>query len=79
VLAFALAPLVLALPAWLLFPPLLALPGVWMVCLVVLGLAVVQRWSYGRSAAAVVLAVVWLGALAVGVLSVLALLGRGVE
>jgi hypothetical protein len=79
VLAYALAPLVLALPAWLLFPPLLALPWLWMVSLLVLGLAVVQRWTYGRSAAAVVLAVVWLGALAVGVLSVLALLGRGVE
>ena len=36
VLAFALAPLVLALPAWLLFPPLLALPGLWMVSLLVL-------------------------------------------
>jgi hypothetical protein len=45
----------------------------------VLGLAVVQRWSYGQSTAAVVLTVVWLGALAVCVLSVLALLGRGVE
>ena len=47
--------------------------------LLVLGLAVVQRWSYRQSAAAVVLTVVWLGALAVCVLSVLALLGRGVE
>ena len=79
VLAFALAPLVLALPAWLLFPPLLVLPGLWMLSLLLLGLAVVLNWSYGRSAAAVVLAVVWLGALAVGLLSVLALLGRGVE
>lgn len=79
VLAFALAPLVLALPAWLLFPPLLALPGLWMVSLLLLGLAVVQSWSYGRSVAAVVLALVWLGALAVCVLSVLALFGRGVE
>jgi hypothetical protein len=79
VLAFALAPLVLALPAWLLFPPLLAMPGLWMVWLLVLGLAVVQRWSYVRSTAAFVLAVVWLGALAVCVLSVLALIGRGVE
>ena len=79
VLAFALAPLVLALPAWLLFPPLLVLPALWMLALLVLGLAVVQRWSYARSAAAVVLTVVWLGALAVCVLSVLALLGRGFE
>jgi hypothetical protein len=79
VLAFALAPLVLALPAWLLFPLLLVLPGLWMVSLLVFGLALVQRWSYGQSTAAVVLTVVWLGALAVCVLSVLALLGRGVE
>jgi hypothetical protein len=79
VLAFALAPLVLALPVWLIFPPLVALPGLWMVSLLVLGLAVVQRWSYGRSVAAIVLSVVWLGALAVCALSVLALLGRGVE
>jgi hypothetical protein len=79
VLAFALAPLVLALPAWLLFPPLLVLPGLWMVSLLLVGLAVVQRWSYGQSVAAVVLTVVWLGALAVCVLSVLALIGRGVE
>jgi Yip1 domain len=79
VLAFALAPLVLALPAWLLFPPLLVLPGLWMVSLLVLGLAVGQRWSYGQATAAVVLTVIWLGALAVCVLSALALLGRGVE
>jgi hypothetical protein len=79
VFAFALAPLVFALPAWLLFAPLLVLPGLWMLALLVLGLAVVQGWSYGRSGGAVVLAVVWLGALAVGLLSVLALLGRGVE
>jgi hypothetical protein len=79
VLAFALAPLVLALPAWLLYPPLLVLAGLWMLALLVLGLVVVQRWSYLQSAAAVVLTVVWLGALAVCVLSVLALLGRGVE
>ncbi len=79
VFAFALVPLVLALPAWLIFAPLLALPALWTIALLVLGLAVVQRWSYNRAAAAVGLAVVWLGALAAGVLSVLALLGRGVE
>jgi hypothetical protein len=79
VLAFALAPLVLALPAWLLFPPLLVVPGLWMVSLLVLGLAVVQRWSYGQATSAVVLTVIWLSALAVCVLSALALLGRGVE
>ena len=79
VFAFALVPLVLALPAWLIFVPLLVLLALWTIGLLVLGLAVVQRWSYNRAAAAVGLAVVWLGALAVGVLSVLALLGRGVE
>jgi hypothetical protein len=79
VFAFALVPLVLALPAWLIFVPLLVLPALWAMGLLVLGLAVVQRWSYNRAAAAAGLAVVWLGALAVGVLSVLALLGRGVE
>ncbi len=79
VFAFALVPLVLALPAWLIFTPLLVLPALWTIALLVLGLAVVQRWSYNRAAAAVGLAVVWLGALAVGVLSVLALLGRGIE
>lgn len=79
VFAFALVPLVLALPAWLIFTPLLVLPALWTLALLVLGLAVVQRWSYNRAAAAVGLAVVWLGALAVGVLSVLALLGRGIE
>jgi hypothetical protein len=79
VFAFALVPLVLALPAWLIFVPLLVLPALWAMGLLVLGLAVVQRWSYNRAAAAVGLAVVWLGALAVGVLSALALLGRGVE
>ncbi len=79
VLAYSLAPLVLALPAWLIFAPLLVLPGLWALSLLVLGLTVAQRWSYGRGATAVGLAVVWLGALAVGVLSVLVLLGRGVE
>jgi hypothetical protein len=79
VLAFALAPLVLALPAWLFFWPLLVLPWLWTLSLLVLGLAVAHRWSYRRASAAVGLAVVWLGALAVGVLSVLVLFGRGVE
>jgi hypothetical protein len=79
VLAFALAPLVFALPSWLAFSPLLVPLAAWSLGLVVFGLAVVQRWSYARAGAAVGLAVVWLGALAVGVLGVLALLGGGLE
>ncbi|HEU6445102.1 MAG TPA: YIP1 family protein [Gaiellaceae bacterium] len=79
VLAFALAPLVFALLAWLVFYPLLAVLAVWSLALLVFGLVVVQRWPYARAGAAVVLAVVWLGALAVGLWSVLALLGRGFE
>jgi hypothetical protein len=76
VLAFSLAPLVFALLAWLLWSPLLAPLAVWSVVLLVVGLQVVYRWSYGRAAAAVGLSVVWLAALAVGFLSVLALLRR---
>ena len=79
VLAFALAPLIFALLAWAAYYPLLLLLGVWSLALLVLGLRVVQRWSYARAAVAVGVAVVWLAALAVGLLSVLALLGRGFE
>ena len=79
VLAFALAPLVFALLAWLLFSPLLIALGVWSLSLLVFGLSVVQRWPATRAGLAVVLAAVWLAALAVGALSVLALLGRGFE
>jgi hypothetical protein len=79
VLAFALAPLMFALAAWGVFPPLLLLPALWSVALLVLGLRVVYDWSYARAAAAVVLAVVWLSALAVGVWGLLALLGGGFE
>lgn len=74
VLAFALAPLVFALLAWLVWPPLLAPLGVWSLGLLAFGLRTVYGWSYGRAALAVALAVVWLAALAVGFLSVLALL-----
>ena len=77
-LAFALAPLVLALPPGCSSLRCSSCPvsgcsrcwcSDWPSC------------SAGRTAdqAAVVLAVVWLSALAVGLLSVLALLGRGVE
>ena len=79
VLAFALAPLVFALLAWAVFYPLLLVLAAWSLGLLVLGLAVVERWSYARAAAAVGLAVVWLAALALGVWSVLALLGGGFE
>ncbi|HEX7256250.1 MAG TPA: Yip1 family protein [Gaiellaceae bacterium] len=77
VLALALAPLVFALLAWLVFYPLLALLAAWSLALLLLGLRVVHRWSYGRAGVAVALTVVWLAALAVGLWSVLALLGRG--
>jgi hypothetical protein len=79
VLAFALAPFVFALLAWLIFDPLLIPLAAWSIALLVLGLRVVYRWSYRRAGVAVALATVWLGALAVGVLGVLALLGRGLE
>ncbi len=74
VLAFALAPLVFALLAWLVWPPLLVPLAVWSLGLLAVGLRVVYRWSYRRAGGAVGLAVVWLAALAVGFLSVLALL-----
>lgn len=76
VLAFALAPLVFALAAWLVWPPLVIPLAVWSLGLLVVGLRVVHRWSYGRAAAGVGLSVVWLAALAVAFLSVLALLRR---
>jgi hypothetical protein len=79
VFAFALAPLVLAFLAWLVFSPLVGVLAAWSLVLLVFGLRVVQRWSYGRAASAVGLAVVWLVALAVGLWSVLALLGGGFE
>ena len=79
VLAFALAPLVLALAAWAIWPPLLVLPAAWSLALLLVGLGVVYRWSLPRAAAGVGLAVVWLAALGIGLLSALALLGRGFE
>ncbi|HMB17744.1 MAG TPA: YIP1 family protein [Gaiellaceae bacterium] len=75
ILAFSWPPLVFALPLWLIFPPLLTLLGVWSLALLLLGLREVYRWSLGRAAGAVVLALVWLAALAVAVWSALALLG----
>jgi hypothetical protein len=79
VLAFALVPLVLALPAWFVSPPLLIPLGVWSAGLLLFGLHVVYAWSYTRAAVGLVLAVVWLGALALGLWSVLSLLGGGFE
>jgi hypothetical protein len=76
VLAFAFAPLVLALLAWLVWPPLLLGLVALSAGLLLLGLREVYGWSLGRAAAAVVLSLVWLGALGVCLLSVLVLLGR---
>jgi hypothetical protein len=75
ILAFSFPPLVFALPLWLLFPPLLILLGAWSLALLLVGLREVFGWGLGRAAGAVVLALVWLAALAVGVWGVLALLG----
>jgi hypothetical protein len=79
VLAFSFAPLALALVAWWIWPPLLAVLGVASLALLVVGLREVYGWSVARSGAAVALAVVWLLALAVALLSVLVLLGRPFE
>jgi hypothetical protein len=79
VLAFSFAPLALALVAWWIWPPLLAVLGVASLALLVVGLREVYGWSVARSGAAVALAVVWLVALAVALLSVLVLLGRPFE
>jgi len=76
VLAFALAPLVFALVAWFVWPWLLVVLASWSLALLVVGLRVVHQWSYARATAAVAAATVWLGALAVGLVSLLALLGR---
>lgn len=79
VLAFALAPFVFALLAWLAFAPLLIMLAVWSLGLLVLGLREVYAWSYPRAGAGVLLAAIWLAALAVCIFSVLALVGRGFE
>jgi hypothetical protein len=76
VLAYSFAPLALALVAWLIWAPLLLLLAVASLVLLVAGLREVYAWTVGRAAAAVALAVVWLAALAVALLSVLVLLGR---
>jgi hypothetical protein len=76
VFAFSFAPLVLALPVWLVWPPLLLGLAAWSLVLLVYGLREVYDWSWERAGGAVVLAAVWLGALGVAILSVLVLLGR---
>jgi hypothetical protein len=79
VFAFALAPLALAIVAWAVFYPLVLVLVAWSLALLVLGLGVVERWSLPRAGAAVVLSAVWLAALSVGTLSLLRLLGGGLE
>jgi Yip1 domain len=76
VLAFSFAPLIPALLAWLIWPPLLIGLALLSLALLLAGLREVYGWSLARAASATVLAVVWLGALGVGLLSVLVLLGR---
>lgn len=76
VLAFSFAPLTLALVVWLIWPPLLLGLAAASAALLVVGLREVYGWSAARSAGAVALSVVWLGALTVALLSVLVLLGR---
>jgi Yip1 domain len=76
VLAYSFAPLVPALLVWLLWPPLLLVLGAGSLALLLVGLREVYGWSLARAGGAVALAVVWLGALGVCLLSVLVLLGR---
>jgi hypothetical protein len=79
VLAYSFVPLAFALPAWLIWPPLIApLAGASLV-LLVLGLGEVERWSPARATAAVVLALVWLAALVVAFYSVLGILNGAFE
>ena len=74
VVAFSFAPLVFALAVWLIWPPLLLALAAASLVLLLVGLREVFGWSVARAGSAVVLAAVWLGALGVGLLSVLALL-----
>jgi hypothetical protein len=76
VLAYSFAPLVFAVAVWLIWPPLLLGLAAWSLALLLLGLREVYGWSVARAGSAVVLALVWLGALGVCLLSVLALLRR---
>ena len=76
VLAYSFAPLSLALVVWLIYPPLLLGLAALSLALLVLGLREVYGWATERAIGAVALAVVWLAALGVMLLSVLALLRR---
>jgi hypothetical protein len=76
VLAFSFAPLALAFVAWLIWTPLLLVLAAGSLALLVAGLREVYDWSIARAGGAVAVAGVWLGALGVGLLSVLALLRR---
>jgi hypothetical protein len=76
VLAFSFAPLALAFVAWLIWTPLLLVLVAGSLALLVAGLREVYDWSIARAGGAVAVAAVWLGALGVGLLSVLALLRR---
>jgi hypothetical protein len=76
VLAFSFAPLVPALLVWLIWPPLLIVLAASSLGLLLAGLREVYGWSLARAASATALAVLWLGALGVCLLSVLVLLGR---
>lgn len=76
VLAFSFAPLIPALLVWLIWPPLLIGLAALSLALLLAGLREVYGWSLARAAGATVLAALWLGALGVGLLSVLVLLGR---
>lgn len=75
-LAFSFAPLVFAIAVWLLWPPLLLLLAAWSIALLLVGLREIYGWTWARAASAALLAVVWLGALGVCLLSLLALLRR---
>ncbi len=76
VLAFSFTPLVFAIAFWLLWPPLLLVLAAVSAVLLLAGLREIYGWSLARAGSAVLLAVVWLAALGVSVLSVLALLRR---
>jgi hypothetical protein len=79
VLAYSFVPLAFALPAWLIWPPLIAPLAAGSLVLLVLGLCEVEAWSPARATAAVVLAAVWLVTLLVCLWSVLALLNGAFE
>jgi Yip1 domain len=76
VLAYSFAPLVFALPLWLIWSPLLAVLAGSSLALLLMGLREVYGWTSARAGAAILLTGVWLAALSVCLLSVLALLGR---